>query len=510
MKRPREGHPALSFQTATAHLAAQPAASGRPAAAGAPQWLEPRGPKTHIVHNSPYGSSRARYGWGSLFAPPLSAAVTNAPTVRIGISSLNAVPGTKDRTMPTLLRQYRTKYTCLEHCYPYHNSSDPAAWASWASLAARGNNSGNSTNKSNAGQSGGSRLSCSAPFALGDPVLAADVHREYMAEPDRFLYTIKANQYLSHTRQLLVDEATETHLRYFFRDCATALAPHMGPVLLQLPPSFPRSPAHIARLEAVAAALPADTMSVVHRYPTEVLDGEGRGAKGSLPALRCCWTSPPRQRRVRVAVEFRHRSWYHPDTFALLRRLGWGLVAAHHHDDSTFATPVDTGCGFCYVRLHGAMGRYVGDYGPAALDLWAERLANYARDGESEGEGDDQSTTPTRRGQVPRASREVYVFLNNSDSQVNGTTSSTVDATYLGQRLSELLDHNTTTTTTPVAATTPTASVPETAAVDSSLEEANAARAAVVEVLESEESSVVVLPSGPAQGSTRGDEILIE
>lgn len=67
---------------------------------------------------------------------------------------------------------------------------------------------------------------------------------------------------------------------------------------------------------------------------------------------------------IRIAVEFRHDSWLHNDVFDLLRKLGWALVVTHELDNDKFSTHIDTHVPFMYVRLHGAVGTHVGDYGP--------------------------------------------------------------------------------------------------------------------------------------------------
>ena len=101
--------------------------------------------------------------------------------------------------------------------------------------------------------------------------------------------------------------------------------------------------------------------------------------------------------------------------YTVLRSVQWTLVTTDH-----WKTPiVDTLSNVLYVRLHGAAGAYVGDYGPVALQHWADLTARFLA--------------------VDPFKRSAYIFFNNNDSGVNGLTSSVVDATYLATLLTKLV-----------------------------------------------------------------------
>jgi uncharacterized protein YecE (DUF72 family) len=300
------------------------------------QYIEEKSETEKIVRNSPYGQApRIAYGWGTPFKPCAKCTILQAPNnIHIGISSLNGVPG-KAREMPVLLQQYMKKFSALEHCNPYHRMNDPPAWIHWKSMVEKRSD---------------------------------------------FVYTVKANQYLTHTKMLEMDEDTATHIDHFFRDLCPLLGSHLGPVLIQLPPSFRLTPGHLERLRAVAARI----------APTG----------------------------VRCAVEFRHRSWFCDEVYAALREVQWALVATHNEDVGE--TPlVDTGTHIMYVRLHGAVSRFAGDYGPVAMRRWAEACVAFVR------------SDPI--------ANHVYFFLNNNESQVGGLTSSIVDATCLAETINALM-----------------------------------------------------------------------
>jgi uncharacterized protein YecE (DUF72 family) len=149
--------------------------------------------------------------------------------------------------------------------------------------------------------------------------------------PATFLMAVKASRFLTHLKRLR--EPKEPLRRLMSR--ARALGTRLGPILYQLPPTLALD---LARLEQFAAAL------------------------------------PPRQRtqRAQHVIEFRHVSWYVPETFQLLDRYGLSLCL-HDKLGSAVARPFVGP--IVYVRFHGTSGRYHGSYPARALDRWAARLA---------------------------------------------------------------------------------------------------------------------------------------
>lgn len=282
-----------------------------------------------IVQNSPYGAKRSSLGWGDIFKqPPKCYDLVNHPSVYIGISSLNGVPG-KNREMAELLKLYQKKFRVLEHCAPYHRMNEIETWRKWKEMAAKD-----------------------------------------------FIFTVKANQYLTHIKQLEVDDDTTAHIKNFFDDRCTALGEKLGPVLIQLPPTFRNTPTHLARIPQVAALIPP---------------------------------------HVKIAVEFRHPSWFTDDVYRVLGQCKWGLVATHNFDVGN-GPVVDTGAGFLYCRLHGQVGQYTGDYGRDAMAAWAAQMRRFL-----------ENNLPIN----PDA--KVFVFLNNNESHVSQLTSSIVDTTALAE-----------------------------------------------------------------------------
>lgn len=134
--------------------------------------------------------------------------------------------------------------------------------------------------------------------------------------PERFVFALKAPQRITHVARL---RGVEDSVRAFL-EAARTLGPRLGPVLFQLPPSLPRD---LDRLDGLVARLPAG---------------------------------------VRVAVEFRHPSWFAEPVYERLRSAGVALCVA---DTEAGTTPLEVTADFGYLRLRDA------DYDDAALDRWA-------------------------------------------------------------------------------------------------------------------------------------------
>jgi uncharacterized protein YecE (DUF72 family) len=154
----------------------------------------------------------------------------------------------------------------------------------------------------------------------------------WLAEtPDDFVFTAKTSRFITHRKRL---RDPEIHIPIFFGRIA-ALAPKLGAVLVQLPPSF----------------------------------------RADLPRLAAfCDLLPP----GRYAFELRHESWWTEDTFAFLRARNLAFCLFHLAGRET---PCLTTADFAYVRLHGPGGAYQGSYDDATLARWAERVDGWLSDG---------------------------------------------------------------------------------------------------------------------------------
>ncbi|CAN5684696.1 DUF72 domain-containing protein [soil metagenome] len=160
--------------------------------------------------------------------------------------------------------------------------------------------------------------------------------------PADFVMAVKASRYLTHIKRL--SEPSEPVDRLLGH--ARGLGDKLGPVLLQLPPTLRADQTALGQtIEAFAG-------------------------------------------RARLAVEFRHESWFTPEVRRLLEEGGVALCLADR--GSRPVTPVWRTASWTYLRFHAGRASPAPCYGRSALASWLERL-------ESEWDKED----------------DVYVYFNN-------------------------------------------------------------------------------------------------
>ena len=159
--------------------------------------------------------------------------------------------------------------------------------------------------------------------------------------PSDFVMAVKASRYLTHIRRLSEPEDPVKLLV----ERARELGSKLGPILVQLPPSMR---ADHDRLRATLDAFPAD------------------------------W---------RVAVEFRHRSWWTDETQRILADRGAALCLADRFGP---VSPIWRTTDWTYLRFHAGRAFPLPCYGRQALASWVSRLR-------------EQWT----------ADEDVYVYFNN-------------------------------------------------------------------------------------------------
>jgi uncharacterized protein YecE (DUF72 family) len=150
--------------------------------------------------------------------------------------------------------------------------------------------------------------------------------------PPGFRYAVKANRYLTQAKKL--NECEEPLQRMM--TAVRHLGDRLGPMLYQLPPTLK---CNLERLESFLRILPKDVTSV---------------------------------------FEFRDKSWYVPETYALLDRYGASFCV---HDMSSAASERIAVGPIAYVRFHGGVGKYRGRYPDETLLSWTDWILDQARQG---------------------------------------------------------------------------------------------------------------------------------
>jgi uncharacterized protein YecE (DUF72 family) len=159
--------------------------------------------------------------------------------------------------------------------------------------------------------------------------------------PDEFCFTVKASRYLTHVKRLADSPEKGFVLGEGIKRFYAGIEPlipagKLGPVLWQLPPNFKRDDGRLQNLLELA------------------------------PPGRHCF-------------EFRHPSWFADDVYALLGEHDAALVIGD--DPQMPFQACELTAPWTFVRLHrGRRGRR-GNYSPAEIERWAERIGGWRDDG---------------------------------------------------------------------------------------------------------------------------------
>ncbi len=152
--------------------------------------------------------------------------------------------------------------------------------------------------------------------------------------PKDFVFAVKASRFITHIRRFReVEEAWQK-----FLDNAAVLGQQLGPILLQLPPSF--------------------------RQDTKLLEGflqDTRMRRGS--------------KDLRLAFEFRHATWFDDPVYEILEQHGAALVIAHSQPYPQ--APCLVTAPFVYLRFHGPGRLFASEYSREELEGWAKKIRTW-------------------------------------------------------------------------------------------------------------------------------------
>jgi uncharacterized protein YecE (DUF72 family) len=176
---------------------------------------------------------------------------------------------------------------------------------------------------------------------------------------------VKGSRFITHMKKLKDPESSVK----LFLSHSSRLREKRGPILFQLPPQMPANPPRLVEF---------------------------------IQAFR-------RHRRLRIALEFRHQSWFNDEIYEMVDKAGWTVCLA---DWQNLPRDVPVLGSFCYIRRHGATARYAGSYSDEQLQSDAE----FAQ-------------------KVARLKRDVYIYFNN-DVHAHAiknafTLTKLIDPTYL-------------------------------------------------------------------------------
>ncbi len=226
--------------------------------------------------------------------------------------------------------------------------------------------------------------------------------------PNDFLFAVKGPRYITHMLRL---KNVVVPLANFSASGLLRLGHKIGPILRQFPPSFAFDR---KRLEAFAI-LPRSTRSassLARRCDRSIVPKPSYTVSCDLP--------------LRHAVEVRHPSFVAPEFIELLRAHRIALVCA---DTVAWTRLMDLTSDFIYCRLHGSQELYVSGYDDQVLDVWAARVAAWAR-----GREPADAERAVSSDLAKKVSRDGFVYFDN-DANVRAP----FDAQGLHVRVNKLL-----------------------------------------------------------------------
>jgi uncharacterized protein YecE (DUF72 family) len=221
-------------------------------------------------------------------------------------------------------------------------------------------------------------------YALQRP---SSYEKWYETTPEDFIFSVKANRYISHVKRL---KDVELPMANFFASGILNLKEKLGPLLWQFPPNMKFDP---DRWKTFLELLPKDFHSAAKLARKNELRKERTAFKVE------------ENFKLRHAVEVRHLSFLNPWFVDLLREHNVAVVFA----DTAGKWPYleDVTSDFIYIRLHGEAELYVSGYDDRSLDFWHERIEAWKNGREPK---DALTITEIH---PPRRERDIFVYFDN-------------------------------------------------------------------------------------------------
>jgi uncharacterized protein YecE (DUF72 family) len=190
--------------------------------------------------------------------------------------------------------------------------------------------------------------------------------------PEGFVFAVKGGRFITHMKRLRDIEAP---LANFFASGVLGLGETLGPILWQLPATFPYDEQVLSDFCALLPRTTTEAAELATRHDDKVTGDK-------------LWTGEVEERPLHYALEPRHLSFADAGAVAHLASCDMALVVA----DSAGKWPrFEQAVGpIVYVRLHGDTELYASGYTDRALEEWAGKLREWTADG-----------------------REAYVYFDN-------------------------------------------------------------------------------------------------
>jgi uncharacterized protein YecE (DUF72 family) len=159
--------------------------------------------------------------------------------------------------------------------------------------------------------------------------------------PEGFAFTFKLWKGITHVRGLMYNKEDI----FSFFESINAVGEKKGSLLIQLPPG-----------------ITANSLSQLHQLLSYIKEADATES----------W---------KLAVEFRHSSWYNENTYSLLKIYCSAVVI---QDIPKSSTPdLDHTLDFMYIRFHGPAGNYRDGYTGEFLDEYADYIHEWISEGKT-------------------------------------------------------------------------------------------------------------------------------
>ena len=210
----------------------------------------------------------------------------------------------------------------------------------------------------------------------------------YEQTPRDFLFSLKANRYITHVRQLKdIDEP----LSNFFASGPLCLGKKLGPILWQFPPSLSLKDDRFEKFLKKIPRTSKDIAKLAKKHSEKV-----EGAS---------WTQTKIDIPVRHAFEFRHPSFKNKDFLSMLREYDVALVFADSGEHSLNLEDITSS--FIYARLHGEGAKFKKGYPKALIKKWSENIKSWTA-------GALPKTSPTLLDKKPKKQkRDCFIYFDN-------------------------------------------------------------------------------------------------
>jgi uncharacterized protein YecE (DUF72 family) len=230
--------------------------------------------------------------------------------------------------------------------------------------------------------------------------------RWYDGTPPDFVFSVKGGRFITHMKRL---RDVEIPLANFFASGVLCLREKLGPILWQFPPMFHWNE---DKFQNFFTLLPNNTARAAKLAKKHNDKLKGRA-----------FARTDECRRIRYAIEIRHKSFMVPEFFALLRKHGMAFVFSDAAAKWPYAE--DLTADFVYCRLHGAEKLYSSGYNDRAIKKWAARIRKWR-----EGSQPRDATLVTPHRDAAEGRRDIYIYFDN-DAKVHAP----FDAKRLAKRL---------------------------------------------------------------------------